>query len=202
MNRKKNQQYAATDEKIKEALLTLLREKELPKVTVKGICQLSGINRSTFYEHYIDIYDLAQKVEQEIFQELLGQYQDFQPEDFLKERHLNRLLRHIKENREFYRFYLRDLERPNIRMGFFYVGENLIKPYSREMGLDDDEMADYYWAFYFFGLLAVIRRWLEEGCRQPPEYMTAYLLEVFPKLPDRTAAGPSKAEETGNTKNK
>ena len=45
---------------------TALAGKELNKVTVREISDLADINRATFYHHYLDVYDLYDKVEQEI----------------------------------------------------------------------------------------------------------------------------------------
>ena len=45
-----------TEEKILEAAIKLLEEKNLDKISVKDICDECGINRNTFYYHYADIY--------------------------------------------------------------------------------------------------------------------------------------------------
>lgn len=42
---------------IKDAFISLLKEKPLNKVTVKEICALAGINRATFYRYYCDFTD-------------------------------------------------------------------------------------------------------------------------------------------------
>lgn len=45
-----------TEEKILNAALKLLEEKNLDKISVKDICDECEINRNTFYYHYTDIY--------------------------------------------------------------------------------------------------------------------------------------------------
>ena len=48
---------------IENAFLTLIREKkQLSRVTVSDICKIAEINRGTFYRHYLDVYDLAEKL--------------------------------------------------------------------------------------------------------------------------------------------
>lgn len=44
--------------------------KSLTKVTVKEICELSQINRATFYKYYCDPYDLLEKLENDFLKEL------------------------------------------------------------------------------------------------------------------------------------
>ena len=55
---------------IKNSFAKLLAEKPLAKVTVKEICELSEINRATFYKYYCDPFDLLDKIEQEFLNEL------------------------------------------------------------------------------------------------------------------------------------
>lgn len=47
-----------TEEKITGAFLSLYEEKPLEKISVKALAEKAGINRGTFYDHYLDIYDL------------------------------------------------------------------------------------------------------------------------------------------------
>lgn len=49
--------------KIFSAYLQLIEEKSIDKITVSEICEIANINRSTFYRHYYDIYDLEEKIE-------------------------------------------------------------------------------------------------------------------------------------------
>ena len=44
--------------------MELLLQKELHKVTVQEISDLADINRTTFYKHFLDVYDLSDKLEQ------------------------------------------------------------------------------------------------------------------------------------------
>ena len=50
---------------IQNVFLELLKEKPVAKITVKEICEHAEINRSTFYKHYQDVYDLMEKLENE-----------------------------------------------------------------------------------------------------------------------------------------
>ena len=55
---KEDRRTRYTRQVIKEAFLTLLEEKEYPKITVTEICRLAEINRGTFYLHYYDTADV------------------------------------------------------------------------------------------------------------------------------------------------
>ena len=83
---------------IQNVFLELLKEKPVAKITVKEICGHAEINRSTFYKHYQDVYDLMEKLENEAveaFEKLLDSY--VQNETVLA---LVTLLTSLRENRE------------------------------------------------------------------------------------------------------
>ena len=50
---------------IRHAFIDLLHKYELEQITVQQISDLADVNRSTFYTHYIDKYDLLEKLEDE-----------------------------------------------------------------------------------------------------------------------------------------
>lgn len=55
-----------TNRDIKQAFINLLQTKGFNKITVQDICQEALIGRSTFYHHYVDKYDLLQKMVSQI----------------------------------------------------------------------------------------------------------------------------------------
>ncbi len=57
-----------TQKVLKEALLTLMREKPVNRITVKEICELAEINRATFYAHYSDCFALLESIENELIE--------------------------------------------------------------------------------------------------------------------------------------
>ncbi len=51
---------------IKEALLELLKENNISKITVKALVEKSDLSRNTFYAHYPDIYSVLEDIEGEV----------------------------------------------------------------------------------------------------------------------------------------
>ena len=54
-----------TERAIKNAFLELRSQKPLEKITVRELCAIACINKSTFYGHYDDIYGLSEFMEVE-----------------------------------------------------------------------------------------------------------------------------------------
>ena len=55
---KNESKYFNTAIKMVEALFTLLEKKDFEYITIKEICNTAGVNRSTFYLHYVYTSDL------------------------------------------------------------------------------------------------------------------------------------------------
>ena len=53
-----------------EGLMTLLMQKDIKDISVRELADYADINRCTFYLHYKDIYDMIEKIEDELFLEL------------------------------------------------------------------------------------------------------------------------------------
>ena len=47
-----------TQTAIKDALISLLNKKSFGDITIQEISDMADVNRSTFYTHYLDKYDL------------------------------------------------------------------------------------------------------------------------------------------------
>ena len=47
---------------LRKAFLELLSRKPIQSISVRELCEEAGINRSTFYAHYKDVYDLREQM--------------------------------------------------------------------------------------------------------------------------------------------
>ena len=60
-----------TKSDLKEALTRLLKEKDFEAISVSDIAREAGVNRGTFYLHYVDKFDMVDKLIDEILQNIL-----------------------------------------------------------------------------------------------------------------------------------
>lgn len=79
-----------TERAIINAFLELRAKKELEKISVKELCALACINKSTFYSHYKDIYELSDAIENEVVASILRgvrhpEYIREHPKEFTRE---------------------------------------------------------------------------------------------------------------------
>ena len=70
MTNKVDRRKVRTKKEIKETFISLLEEKSFEKMSVRDLTERANINRGTFYLHYLDKYDLLEKLEEELFEKV------------------------------------------------------------------------------------------------------------------------------------
>lgn len=70
MNMKTDARVRYTKMMIHNVFIDLLKEKPVTKISVTEICKRAEINRTTFYKHYLDVYDLLEQIEKETAEQL------------------------------------------------------------------------------------------------------------------------------------
>jgi AcrR family transcriptional regulator len=58
----------ATRRRVIDCLFELMAERPIEQIRIVELCALAHINRSTFYNHFCDIYDVREKCEDEIIE--------------------------------------------------------------------------------------------------------------------------------------
>ena len=67
---------AQTRENLIQAFWGLYRQKKIEQITIKNITTRAGYNRSTFYEYFVDIYDVLNQFEDTLLEYLKEQILD------------------------------------------------------------------------------------------------------------------------------
>lgn len=163
IKRKKSQ------EKIEKIFLELIQTKNIEDITISAICNIANLNRSTFYSNYIDIYDLADKVKVQMAKEFADFHKEknskSDPDGYLT------MFKYIKNNQTFFKTYFK-LESicPDIPE---YYNISLARKYY------DNKHIDYHIEFFRNGLNAVIKKWLNNGCKESPEEINEIIISEY-----------------------
>ena len=75
MAEKTDRRIRKTRAQLRKGLAELMQEKSVNEITVKELVERVDINRSTFYLHYTDIYNMLDSIEKELFEELETTFQ-------------------------------------------------------------------------------------------------------------------------------
>ena len=169
MNTPNNNKRKKSQEQIEKIFLQLIQKKNIDEISVSTICEIANLNRSTFYSNYIDIYDLAEKVKHQMADEFaefqLSNKSEHNPDGYLT------MFKYIKDNQIFFKTYFK-LESicPDVPLEYHV---DLDKKYY------DNKFIDYHIEFFRAGLNAVIKKWLNNGCKETPEEINEIIISEY-----------------------
>ena len=169
MNVKNNKRRRESQDRIEKAFVELLQTKEIKDISVSEIVKISGLNRSTFYANYIDVFDLADKVRARLESEFSDLFADY---DYFNDRGgALKLFSHIKDNQLFYNTYFK----------LCYDEKHLISVCDPKRAAIEqvDSNLKYHIEFFRNGLNAIIKLWLNGGCKESPEEMAEVLKQEY-----------------------
>ena len=70
MKEKTDRRIRKTKAQLRAGLAKLMQEKSIKEITVKELVEEVDINRSTFYLHYTDIFNMLSTIEEELLEEI------------------------------------------------------------------------------------------------------------------------------------
>lgn len=177
MNKKENQRARITKIMLKNAMLDLMQEKPVEKITIKEICERSELNRSTFYLHYNEPNDLLKSIEDEIIENT---------SDYLEKigagindsavHYICSFLNYIKENDKLFRTMLIKRENPFFKKKFIKI--SLEKIISSLNCTADESLKKYIYGYAVNGCLSVIIEWMESGYKLPEQDIVSLLFNL------------------------
>lgn len=169
MNVKNNKRRRDSQEKIEKAFVELLQSHEIKDISVSDLINVTGLNRSTFYANYIDIFDLADKTRAKLENDFSNLFADY--DCWNEHSGALRMFTHIKENQLFYKTYFK----------LCYDDKHLVNVYDSKRAEKEhiNTNLKYHIEFFRNGLNAIIKLWLAGGCLESPEEMAQVLKQEY-----------------------
>lgn len=160
-----------------QGLIQLMEEKDIKDISVKELSDLADINRGTFYLHYNDVYDMLNKIEEELFRE----FNDILERDLAGTGSTPVISRPVLLDLFVFLGRNRDLSRvligPHGDLAFLNRLKDLVKEKLRMM-MDNAECSvehfDYLYSFMVSGCIGVIECWLNQETPASPEEIADY----------------------------
>lgn len=162
MNTPNNKRKKESMKRIEKVFIELLQTREISEISVSDICKRAGLNRTTFYANYTDIFGLADTIRNKLENNLAELYRDEIAQGFNSNNYL-KLFQHIKENQIFYQTYF--------KLG--YDNNYKIIKYDVRLASEhfDNKFIEYHMEFFKAGITQIIKLWLQNGCKESPEDM-------------------------------
>lgn len=180
-----------TRAQLKEALTELMTEKDVQDITVCELAEKVNISRGTFYLHYKNVFDMLEKIEEEMFEGLRKAIAD-RPVDVTADP--------FWRLRPTYDFFTKHGAFTAVLMGphgdrsfMQRVSDVLLEHCRRDYAAafpgGNDRDYEYLFSFLFGGSLFMLEVWLRTGQQETPEFMadrtnriiTEGIQSVFPQ---------------------
>jgi AcrR family transcriptional regulator len=155
---------------IRDSLMELMKTRSILNITVKDICDLADISRSTFYDHYKDQFDLIRQIEEEALSYLesrLNKYKD-KPSRRETTQMLEEMLSYIVDNGNSIQILLSE----NGDLAFqkklfqYFANHNLVTKLL-SVKQQGDEERNYYSVFVVHGAIGMVQHWLKNNMSIP-----------------------------------
>jgi AcrR family transcriptional regulator len=184
MGIKENRKTRYTKKALCESIIELMKSKAITHITIKEICCLADISRSTFYSYYNDQYDLLKRIEDETTDYI---------EDILKKldktRSMNEiiniiedLMQYISCNNNSIQVLLSENGDINFQKRFFQRFERyMINYFAEKLEYNPEinpEIMEYYSAYVINGSIALVQHWLKNNMDLPVPKIARLLIQL------------------------
>ena len=172
-----------TKNDLKTALIDLLKTVDIKKISVTDITQKANINRGTFYLHYADIYDMVNKMEHEVFEDLIDivtrNVDHLEKEEYYYP--IIEVATYAKANKDFFKAmtsvngdlnFESKIKRELMKIFDLYSTETLRK-------IEDPVVRKSYESFMIHGGVGIFIEWIKDDCSKPAAEVIRGLVRVF-----------------------
>ena len=162
---------------VKETFIKLLKKYAVNKITVKQLCDDAGINRATFYRYYEDVFDLYEKLKDEMVEDLFIEHKETDPIDV--EGFFVNILIKIKENADALAAFTKNNDIADIviklcRKNYPYFNEYVERSYP-EIG-KEERVSIYY--YVSSGCTGVVSEWMKNGMMKSENEVASLLKKL------------------------
>lgn len=189
---KNESKYFNTAKKMNDALISLLETKEYEYITIKEICHIAGVNRSTFYLHYSNMSDLLEETIESLNISFNCHFKSKDKEStiiskenledllLINDDNLIPYLNFIKENKNVYKVLRTHPQLFNANKTYDQIFKKIFVPIMSRFGLDE-KWHKYMMDFYVLGISAIVLDWVYDDCIIPVHEVSDFIKGLIVK---------------------
>lgn len=191
----------ATESKLQEAITKLLSTKTLEQVSVSDICREAGINRGTFYAHYIDKYDFFDKqidnlvvVLSRTILEPVTALKGTPRHELIPQEGVIKALAYVKEHYDLVAALTQHGTNMQLREHVQGIIGELLEQSAAAQGIQlsfGGVPEDYGRDMVLSGITAVMWHWIKKGCVESPEEIVRIVWTNKSYSPEELLTGTS-----------
>ena len=171
-----------TKRAIKKVFMELLKEKPLNKISVAEISREADLGRGTFYLHYTDVYGLYNKIEDEVYSELIEIFDETYPDDSTPDlaKLIETITKYIADNKDVFLLLTgSDVDGKPMRKMKEIFHKKLLQ---KEHSLNITKYGEIESLFVVSGVIGVLEDWIIAGLPIPHKEIADMLHEIFLKI--------------------
>lgn len=164
--------------KIKRALLVLLKKKDFNKISITDITRYANVNRGTFYLHYLDKFDLIEKIVDEVKTKL---YSILINENKLSnEEALNEALVYIQSEYKLFQTLENGSAATIFDEAEYFLSELFLRDssFKKELIKNHKIPEDYLIKSFCSAVTAIVIQWINNDCTESPDEISKILTSI------------------------
>lgn len=177
MEKKRTRQINDTKQRIRKALLEMLRAEEINRISIRGLCQKAGINRTTFYNHYGSQYDVLKDMQDSYLADITAALSHVHPSDQAAvHRQVELVLKYMEDHLELSRLLLDSSPSSGFAERLLAIpGINVLLEHSLPFGMDRN-LREAVVSFAVSGSWKMLSEWIHRDERIPAEQEAQLIL--------------------------
>lgn len=163
---------------LKDALVKLMQKQHISSISVKSLCDLADINRSTFYTHYTDQFDLLHQIEEEVLTNLRLhlEKQDFKDSQPVSAQVVTSILEYARKNADLFKVLLSENCDFAIQKDILELAQIVSPQYNTAL---DARTTEYIQAYAVNGCISIFHQWLNDGMVESVAMITDLVLQLL-----------------------
>lgn len=176
--KKENRKVKYTKMVLREALLSLMEDRPINKITVTDICEKADINRGTFYTHYTDHYDLLAQIEGELFDEVRRALYDMSTTTDTAAVVLE-IIRCLERNGDLCKIIFSEYgDADFLKKIMFIAHDHCLQEWATKATKTAHVPVEYLYSFTANGTVGILQKWIDDDMQETVEEVAQMVTEM------------------------
>ncbi len=176
MEKREDRRIVLTKRMLKDALIDMLREKDIYHISIRELCEKADVNRTTFYKYYGSQFDLLSDMENDLLL-FITKILEKNEGDTVKV--ITAACEYLEENLEFARLIINNNIDPAFANKLFAI--DAIKASSLRRSYADRSATEqeYIYNFFTYGVFRMVCIWLNKDVRESPQEFAELVSQII-----------------------
>ncbi|GMA68952.1 transcriptional regulator [Leuconostoc litchii] len=181
---KNDLRYKQTDEKIRKEFIKLLQTIGYHKITISKLISKTQINRSTFYDHFLDKEDLMKQLQIDLIVKLTDNLPEINVYNLdnksIVDERIETIINRVYVNKEFFKLYFSEKSD-----GLFF---NRFSNFSEKLLIQTDLIENivipevYVFSMIESVMINLIQSWIKRNFMETPEEFSKIISKILPDI--------------------